>query len=93
MTDIQEFPASPNKTNISRDDLKQYSKEYVKQYYRDNIDLIKTKRQQKMKCSKCGKIVSKQSVWAHKRSKKCLKLQGLYHEVDTDKYTSEIGEF
>lgn len=93
MTDIQEFSTSQKKTNIPRDDIKKYSQEYVKQYYKDNIDLIKTKRQQKMKCSKCGKIVSKQSVWAHKRSKKCLKVQGLYPEVDTNKYTIEIGEF
>jgi thermostable 8-oxoguanine DNA glycosylase len=57
-------------------DLKEYMKEYGKEYYNKNKKSIVDKRQEKMECSKCGKVVSMQSRWAHKRSKKCLKIQG-----------------
>jgi translation initiation factor 2 beta subunit (eIF-2beta)/eIF-5 len=59
------------------EDIKEYMKEYVKEYYANNKDEIVRKRQEKMVCSKCGKTVTRQAVWAHKKSKKCLKIQGL----------------
>lgn len=63
---------NPRKTNIPRDNIKDYMTEYGKQYYASNQKEIKRKRQQKMKCSRCGCIVSKQSIYAHRKTKKCL---------------------
>lgn len=63
------------------EDSNQYRKEYSKVYYHTYKEVINQKRNEKVKCSKCGKIITKQSVWAHKRSKKCLKLQGLYEDT------------
>jgi hypothetical protein len=74
------------------DNNKDKIKEYAKQYHKDNTEMIKQKRQQKMQCSKCGKVVTKQSVWAHKKSKKCLRIQGLLpDENNIDNQT--VGTF
>jgi phage FluMu protein Com len=54
--------------------------------------MIKQKRQQKMQCSKCGKVVTKQSVWAHKKSKKCLRIQGLLPD-ENDIENQTVGTF
>lgn len=58
-----------------KDDAIEYRKRYSKQYYHQYKDVVKQKRNEPMKCSKCGKIVTKQAIWAHKRSKKCLQSQ------------------
>ena len=51
---------------------------YGKKYYDTNKSELKQMRQEKVTCSKCNKTVSRQAIWAHKRSKKCLTAQGLY---------------
>jgi hypothetical protein len=53
------------------DDPKEYKRIYSQKYYDEKKTELKQKRNEKMKCSICGCIVTRQAVWAHKRSKKC----------------------
>jgi ribosomal protein S27AE len=43
------------------EDIKEYMKGYVKEYYANNKEEIVRKRQEKMVCSKCGKTVTRQA--------------------------------
>lgn len=75
-------------TNV---DNEKPSENYNLDYYYNHYDNIKASRQQKMKCVYCNKIVTRQSKWAHRKSKVCLRAQGLLEPKNADK--DKIIEF
>ena len=79
-----------NKLNLSiqhKDDAETYKKEYSKAYYHQYKTVATQKRNEKMQCSVCKKVITRQSVWAHKKSKKCIKLQETSKEMCPDSDT------
>ncbi len=53
---------------------KEREKEYMKQYYELNKDLLNQKRQVKITCE-CGKTFAKDHKWKHQKSSKHIKYE------------------
>lgn len=60
-----------------KDKCKQYQKQFQKKYYRANREVIKQKCEIKIKCPHCNSIVRKSNISYHKKTKKCMKAQGI----------------
>lgn len=58
--------------------------EYRKKYYQEHRDKMIAYAKQKLKCEICGKIISKNVMEEHKKSKKCLMVRqnGIDHHCD-----------
>jgi hypothetical protein len=53
----------------NKDKIEKYTKEHHKQYYKDNIDIIKQKKQTKINCV-CGSEIQKGDKAKHEKTKK-----------------------
>ena len=58
------------------------NKEFCKHYYENNTDKIKTRVSAKVKCSKCGCEVRKDSLLRHQRTLKCQNTTDILLEID-----------
>lgn len=63
------------KNTIEKEVIGIYDNDEKESYFSINKERLTKHRQEPVKCSKCSKIIKRASIYAHKKSKACQKIQ------------------
>lgn len=71
---------------LTKPKLSTTSKEYHREYYKNNKDRLKTNASLKIPCPRCNKMIQKQHLSKHKLTQKCM----LFDEIQKLKNAQHV---